>query len=155
MVRVYRAKQIGTGTYLDPYTSVLNGLIDVSRGDHFYEIDFPTKRCSICLVNAPKSAHDAIVAYEAAYPGSVNYLSSLHTDMAGLRTQYSQPWADLPLAFRTKSENLLGVDGIADFTGTIGQVFKRVLLKYLQAQKTEAGDLSPIASKINFGEDTF
>jgi len=155
MIRVYRAKQIGTGTHEDPYRSILHNFIDIARGDNFQEIDMPSKRFSICLLDAPKSAHDAIVAYEAANPGTVNYLSSLHADMVGLRTQYSQPWADLPLAFRTKAENILGVDGLADFSGSVKQVFKRLILKYFQAQKLAANDLTPVRLNFKFGGDDF
>lgn len=155
MIRIYRAKQIGTGIYTDPYRSVLHDFIDINQGDSFTEIDLPSGRRSICILDARQEVHDAIVLYEKANPGTVNYLSTLHADMAGLRTQYTQDWAGLPLAFRTKAETLLGADGLADFTGTIGQVFKRVLTKYSQAQKAENGDFSIAASTIKFGGDTF
>ena len=149
MIRVYRAKRIGTGTYEDPYRSILDNFANAAVGGHFYEVVELTEKVSVCLLTAPKAVHDAIVAYEVANPSSVNYLSGLHADMAGLRTQYSQLWADLPLAFRTKAESLLEIDGLADFTGTIKQVLGRLLKKYEQ---------SKIIAKVNsvsFGGEVF
>jgi len=154
MIRVYRARKIGTGVYPDSYRSILHDFIDVSKGDSFDEIELPGK-CSICILDARKAVHDAIVAYEALNPGSVNYLSSPHADMAGLRTQYAQPWADLPLAFRTKAEKLLGADGLADFSGTIKQVLKRLISIYSQAQKSASGDTKSISPTFRFGGEDF
>ena len=155
MIRVYRAKQIGTGAYTDPYRSILHDFIDINQGDSFTEIDLPSGRRSICVLDARQSVHDAIVAYEALNPGSVNYLSTLHADMKGLRTQYEQNWSSLPLAFRTKAENLLGVDGLVDFTGTIKDILKRILIKYSQNQKELGGDFSPEPTTITFAGDKF
>lgn len=155
MIRVYRAKQIGSGTRDDPYRSVLHNFVDVTQGDHFEEIDFPLRKFSVCLLSARQSVHDAVVAYEAVNPGTVNYLSSLHPDMASLRNQYAQPWANLPLAFRTKAEALLGVDGLADFSGTIKQVFKRLLMRYRQNQRDAVGNTKPITTAFKFGAEDF
>ena len=154
MVRVYRTRQIGTGTQIDPYRSILHDFIDVSKGDTFEEIDLPGKY-SICILSARKAVHDAIVAYEALNPNTANYLSSLHTNMTGLRTQYAQTWADLPLAFRIKAEKLLGADGLTDFSGTIKQVLKRLIFKYFQAQKQASGDTKPISPTFRFGGEDF
>lgn len=130
MIRLYIGQQIGTGTYLDPYRSILNNFIDITKGDTFDSICSLSSKFSICLLNAGQAAHDAAVAYKAVNPGTIIYLSSLHADMVGLRAQYAQIWSSLPLTFRSVAENFLTAHGIADFTGTIKDVLKRLIVKY-------------------------
>lgn len=156
MVRLYRVKQVIAIDSIGEYTrSLLHDFIDITRGDRFHEIDMPANRFSICLLSAPQSVHDSIVAYEAANPGSVNYLSPVYDNMAGLKTMLKKDWASLPSAFRDKVESLLNLDGLADFSGTVKAVLKRVLRLHMTSQKTASNDTSPVPSTFKFGGETF
>lgn len=60
-VSFYLSLQQGTGTFLDPFRSILNDLIHVDQGEWFDEIDNPARRISLCCVHAVQITHDAIV----------------------------------------------------------------------------------------------
>lgn len=68
LVRFYLAPQQGTGTFQDPYRSILNSLINIQQGDWFDEIDNPARRISICCVHALQGSHDVIIADGRALP---------------------------------------------------------------------------------------
>jgi hypothetical protein len=72
-IRFYLAPQQGTGTFLDPYRSILNDLIDIHAGDWFDEIDNPARHISICCVHASDDAHTAIEKDLKVIPVSLLY----------------------------------------------------------------------------------
>ena len=76
-VSLYLAPQIGTGTYLDPYRSLLNNIINIPAGEWFDEIDHPVRRLSVCCVHASDSTHATIVANPQVIPLSSVALDDL------------------------------------------------------------------------------
>ena len=72
-VRFYLASQKGDGTFLNPYRSILNDLIDITQGDWFDEIDNPARHISICCVHASDDAHTAIEKDLKVIPVSLLY----------------------------------------------------------------------------------
>lgn len=61
-LRFYIAPQIGTGTWTDPYRSLINNFIDVDAGEGFREFDNPARHISICLVTANDSTHATLAS---------------------------------------------------------------------------------------------
>lgn len=79
-VRFYLAPQKGTGTFIDPYRSILNDLIDTTLGDWFDEIDNPVRRLSLCCVHASDDVHTGIEKDSRVIP-----VSPLYKDEADLK----------------------------------------------------------------------
>ena len=84
-VRFYLAPQQGIGTFLNPYRSILNDLIDIQAGDWFDEIDNPARHISICCVHASDTSHAAILANAQVIPVSPLFASEANIPV-GLET---------------------------------------------------------------------
>ncbi len=106
-IRIYIAPQIGSGTFQDPYRSLLNNFIDVSQGDWFDEIDNPATRHSICTVHASQATHDKIYADRLTNPGRIVYLSTLAPDDATKCVVLQSTWLSFPLVFRKAAAAML------------------------------------------------
>lgn len=95
-IRQYLAPQRGTGTDADPYTSILNDLIDITQGEGFDEIDHPARRYSICTVTASQATHDVIAA-----DARVTVITPRTcADAADFRAVLDAPFSSWPQAWR-------------------------------------------------------
>ena len=101
-ISFYLAPQQGTGTFLDPYRSILNNLIDITQGDWFDEIDNPARHISICCVHTSDATHATI-----ATNAQVITVSPLYADDSQLQTGMSTLLSSIPGigAIRTKLES--------------------------------------------------
>jgi hypothetical protein len=52
MKRIYLAPQIGSGTWKDPYRSLLNQFVNIQAGEEFDEVINDARRESLCVVDA-------------------------------------------------------------------------------------------------------
>lgn len=154
MIRVYRAPQIGTGTWDDPFRSILHDFIDPDKGDSFTEIDNPVKKVSICVLNARQSVHDAIFAYRQANPGQIIYLSDLLSDRLAYKGQLEQRISSFPLSFRSVLTIAITADG-GMIDGTLRAVIKSIILKYFEAQKSVSGDKAPLPTRFIFDSEDY
>ena len=158
-IRIYRAKQIGTGTWEDPYRSILNEFIDIHQGDWFDEIDNPLTHFSICMVYARQVAHDAIYADRTVNPGRIVYLSPLSKDDVEKRINLSILWSILPLAFRMIALNVITKDGFeimeVQADHTLKDIIRLLIYKNFRQQRLAAGGIIPPSwEKFKFaGED--
>lgn len=146
-IRIYRAPQIGTGTFTDPYRSLLNTFIDVSQGDWFDEIDNPSARQSICTVHARQSVHDAIYADRIPNPGRIVYLSPLCADDIEKRAQLTATWTSFNKPFRNNCLSVLANYGITDADipagATLKDVLRLALTRFFDHQRAASGGVVP------------
>lgn len=106
-IALYLAPQIGSGTYSDPYRSMLNDLINIISGDWFDEIDHPIRRVSICCVHASDATHSAI-----ALNSQVVRLSSLMPDNLDFASKMDMAATSLPTDMQTAIVTALEAKGI-------------------------------------------
>lgn len=141
MLRIYIAPQIGSGTFDDPYRSILNDFIDVRNGDRFDEIDNPNTRHSICAVAASQNTHDKIYADRIKYPERIVYVSPLVSNDKEKKDALVTTWATVPESFRGAAgagllkQGLKETDIINDMT--IKDVLRILILTSFAAQQQE------------------
>jgi hypothetical protein len=126
LVQLYVAPQIGTGTRADPYRSVIQNYIDISAGESFDEIDFPSRRKSICAVFALQATHDVINADNTIIP----LLPSIQPDEAAWHAILDTPLTEFPSAWKTAASTKLEAAGIP-VDWIISTTTLRDLLRYI------------------------
>lgn len=101
-IRFYVAPQQGTGTFVDPFRSILNDLINVQAGESFTEIDHSSRRISICCVRASDTTHATILADARVFPAS-----PLYADDVAMAAGMEVTLNNIPniAAIKTKLEN--------------------------------------------------
>lgn len=151
-IRIYVAQQRGSGSDLDPYTNVLNDLIDVSAGDKFQEIDNTARKVSICVVTASNATHSAIIADGRAVPVT----PSVATDDASFRAILNSPFDSYPTEWKTAAKTKLeqwGVNtGWITGSNSIKDVIRYIIRHYFMAQS--ATDSSAMTQLLSVGLDT-
>jgi len=105
-IRFYIGPQIGSGTVLNPYRSLLNDFIHIENGEWFTEIDNPARRISICCVVAEQTTHTAI-----ATDSRVIICSPLADDKADMKTKLENTFNSIAgaAALKVKLE-AIGID---------------------------------------------
>lgn len=156
-IRFYLAPQQGTGTFQDPFRSILNDLIDVQAGDSFQEIDNPARRISICCVRASDATHAVIsadarllpVSARVADDGLLEHLETLFNSLPGigaLKTALeargiSTSWISGSNNVRDGLRYLMRVFSIAQIADGMGNAHVKTIIA--QNLDSTVGDVAP------------
>jgi len=148
-VRFYVAPQQGDGTFLNPYRSILNDLIDIHAGDWFDEIDNPARHISICCVHASDASHAVILAdaraiavsplfaSEADIPNGLNTVLNSIPGIATIKTKLEAN--GINMAWISGSNTLKDAIRYLVKTHTIAQIADGLSMDCLLTQVTPLG----------------
>lgn len=102
-IRFYIAPQQGTGTFNDPFRSILNDFINPANGESFQELDNPARRISVCCMTATDATHATIGG-----DSRIIVASRLYSDLSSAKIGLQESLDNLPgiIALKTKLETI-------------------------------------------------